>query len=423
VKVLWVGDSPTVSSGFARCTRAVCDDLHATGHDVHVLGINEWGDTNTFPYNIYTCRNPFDNGYDAFGVTRLPSLVSRLTPDVIVLLNDPWNIPGYFEYLDKLSSPLPPVIGWLAVDGRNQRASDLARLDHVVVWTEFARDEFHAAGYEGSISIVPLGVDTTVFRPKSRTESLARIGATSLHDNFIVGVVGRNQPRKRLDLTLRYFADWVERYSRHDARLFLHVAPTGDYGCDLRSLISFYKLNRKVVLSEPHIGHGVDTSELPYLYSAFDVYFTTTQGEGFGLPALEALACGVPIITPDWSALGSRGWCAGVSRLVPCTGHALTAPINDHPYTVGGIMDRDLGIEALEVEYQGWLLDRDNIGRGFSARISGRQLRTVKGISLARSLTWESSARKFRELLETRYGSRETRTETEIEEVGVTCQV
>lgn len=415
MRIIWVGDTPTVSSGFGVCTREVCTALHIAGHEVHVLGMSYYGDAHDYPFTIWPCHQPLDHGRDGFGVTRLPALVKRLSPDLIVLLNDPWNIPAYFEHLDLLKlDTLPPTVGWLAVDSRNQRVSDLSRLDHVVVWTDFARDEFRSQGYDRDISIVPLGVDTTLFTPKRRSESRARIGLPdAMLDRFIVGVVGRNQPRKRLDLTLQYFADWVKRYDR-DAFMFMHVAPTGDLGCDLRSLISYYGLAGRVGLSEPHVGIGADKAELPYLYSAFDVYFTTTQGEGWGLPALESMACGTPVIAPDWSALGS--WAKGVARLVPCTSHALTAPLNDHPYTIGGIMDRDMAVEALETEYQEWQHDREQRTKGFSADpLSDRQRRISAGLSLAQSLTWRESARKFRELLESRYWHFDHAADVEVE--------
>jgi hypothetical protein len=47
MKVLWVGDSPNVDTGFARCTRAACAALADAGHQVAIVGINEPGDTPT----------------------------------------------------------------------------------------------------------------------------------------------------------------------------------------------------------------------------------------------------------------------------------------------------------------------------------------------------------------------------------------
>jgi D-inositol-3-phosphate glycosyltransferase len=202
-------------------------------------------------------------------------------------------------------------------------------------------------------------------------------------DAFLVGVVGRNQLRKRLDLTIEYFAEWVHSWGIEDAYLYLHVAPTGDKGCDIRSLCKWHGLSGRVILAEPHIGQGVPSREMAKVYSALDVYTTTTQGEGWGLPCLEAMACGVPCVVPDWSALGD--WTRDAAYKVHCSGTALTAPLNSLAYTVGGIADRALFVQALDEMYR---------------RPELRNFHSRKGLELASELTWDRTAREFREVLE-----------------------
>ena len=98
---------------------------------------------------------------------------------------------------------------------------------------------------------------------------------------------------------------------------------------------------------EPHIGHGVDEGQLVNTYCSFDVQLSTTQGEGFGLTTFEGMACGVPQIAPNWSALGEL--CKDAAFLVPCTTHACTLNgIN----VVGGIADREATIAALDLLYR-----------------------------------------------------------------------
>lgn len=388
-RVLWVGDA-VVSSGFSKCTHAVCDHLHAQGWDVHVLGINHFGDRYPYNYPIYTCYQPFDGGRDGFGVTRLPRLVARLRPDVVVLLNDPWNVDAYIESLktDPATSDYFPsikIVGWMAVDGKNQDGRPLNALSHVVTWTEFGRLELEKGGYIGPSSVVPLGVDTSLFCSHDRLAS-RRMGQPPLPESgFIVGVVGRNQPRKRLDLTLEYFAEWIHSYSIPDAYLFMHVAPTGDRGCDLRSLTQYYGLQGRVILSEPHIGHGQHESVLPYIYSAMDVYLSTSQAEGWGLPCLEAMACGIPCIVPDWAAFGQDGWVKDAAVRVPCTATALSAPLNSQAYTIGGIPDKQATVQMLNAMY--------NAGELTLGRFK------EKGLKLASELSWDRTGREFEAVL------------------------
>lgn len=353
MRVIVVGDSPVVSTGFSRCTESACNALLAAKHEPIVLGINHHADPHDFPYAIYPCIQPLDQGRDAFGTSRLPVMIDRLRPDVVLILQDPWNCKPYFDVLDRYfadePSVVPPIVGWLAVDAKNMLAKPLNRLAHVIVWTQFGVNELRAGGYEGPISIVPLGVDHDVFYPRDKAAARKAIGIEG--DEFIIGVVGRNQPRKRIDLCLEAFHQLINTYDMPNARLLLHVAPTGDVGCNIRALIHYYGLKGKVLLSEPSIGKGADTAELPNLYSSMDCLLSMSQAEGWNLPALEAMACGVPCVLPSFAAHGEYGWTGAAALQVPCTSTALTAPLNTLAYTIGGVIDRDQTVQALRTLY------------------------------------------------------------------------
>jgi D-inositol-3-phosphate glycosyltransferase len=369
MKVLIVGDSPTVSTGFARCTLAACEGLLAAGHRPIVLGINEFGGPNSFPFDIHPCIHPLDQGRDAFGCSRLPLLIDRERPDVVLILQDGWNIAAYFSVLDSYfkDAPelVPPICGWIAVDSKNQLAKPLNRLAHVMVWTQFGADELKAGGYEGSTAIVPLGVDHSVFYPRDKAESRKQIGIDE--GLFVVGGVGRNQHRKNWPLALRALAEWTEGEpaSNDDRRLLLHVAPTGDVGCNLRALIRFYGLQGRVLISEPHIGKGVDNSALPALYSAMDCYLSVSYAEGWNLCATEAMACGIPCVLPRFAATGETGWTGNAALTARCYSHQLTAPMNTLAYTVGMVPDLYEVIDAIDALWRDYPKDA-SIYRGRS---------------------------------------------------------
>lgn len=397
LRVLFVGDSPTVNTGFSRCTREVCNELIQSGHEVAVLGMGYAGDPHSYSYPIYPCVNRYDKCTSYGGEDRLPIMILRLNPDIVVILQDPWNIGPYFDQLDKVKElcdadntpfTIPPIVGWIAVDSQNQKGEPLNRLAHLVVWTEFAGKELVKGGYGGDYSIVPLGVDTSIFYPRDKEESRAEIFGDSVPlDSYIVGVVGRNQPRKRLDLTIQYFSEWINSYSISNAYLYLHIAPTGERSCDIRSLIRFYGLKGRVIINEPQVGVGNDESLMPKIYSSLDLHMTQSQAEGFHLPTLEAMACGVPCLVPDHSAFGEEGWCKYAVK-VKCNGNALTAPLNGNPYTVGSIPDRIDTIYALQQLY-----GSDHV----------RDLISSEGLGLARSLPWSRTAKDFCAVLERIY--------------------
>lgn len=380
-KLLWIGDA-AVSTGFARATHHTLEVLRRTW-DVHVLGINYMGDPHSFPYPIY----PAWPGGDVFGIKRTKEMVDRLQPDLVVVQNDPWNIREYFKQVDGKA----PVVATMPVDGKNCRGKDLNGIALGIFWTKFGLDEATRGGYTGPSAIVPLGVDLGMYSPMDRREAREKIGLPGLEEVFIVGNVNRNQPRKRLDLTIKAFAEWVQKYGHQDAYLFLHVSPTGDRGYDVKHLMHYYGFRedqKRLILVEPHIGHGIEEESMRAIYSCFDVQVTTTQGEGWGLTTMEGMACGIPQIIPNWAALGE--WCGGNAVLrVPCTSTIVTP---DYINAVGGVIDHELLVSAMETLY------RHSSTRSFLASA---------GIELVSrpEFRWENIGQKFAEVLEEPYAN------------------
>lgn len=375
-KLLWIGDAGC-QSGFAKCTHETLKALQLRW-DVSVLGVNYRGQPHDYPYDIY----PAIMGGDAMGFKMLNDIRRDLMPDVVVVQNDPWNFPTYLRKLEGLA-----VVGAVAVDGKNCRGSDLNGLKLAVFWTDFGDREARAGGYSGASAVVPLGVNLATFKPLPRAEAREIIGVPKkIRDAFIVGNVNRNQPRKRFDLTIRYFATWIKRYSIKDAFLFLHVAPTGDVGYDCVQLAAYYGIANRLILVNTDVFRGISEERLNQTYNCFDLQFTTTQGEGWGLPALEGMAAGVPLLAPDWSALGE--WAKPAAHLVECTSTAATpGEVN----AIGGVMDEEQAIEALNTLYT---------DRQYRADLSNR------GIELAgqEQFRWENIGEKFADAIDTELG-------------------
>lgn len=348
-KLLWVGDA-VAATGFSRITHHVVEVLREQWQ-VHVLGINHWGDP-TGAYDGLEYRHGFDypvlpaaRGFadDPFGFNRLGKVTTKIKPDVIVCLTDPWHVPKYLQGAGNC-----PVIASVMVDGLNCRGTGLNGTIATIFCTEFGLEQAKLGGYQGRAAVIPLGVDLEIYKPIEQAHARASLGLPpALHEHgFIVGNVNRNQPRKRLDLTLRWFAEWVREYDRGDAYLYLHVAPTGDQGWDIGQLAQYYGIASRLIFAEPDIMEGVTEQALARIYSAFDVQVTTTQGEGFGLTTLEGMACGVPQIVPAWAALGEL--CGDAALQVTCTSTAAT-PNNIN--VIGGIPDREEFIACLDRVY------------------------------------------------------------------------
>jgi glycosyltransferase involved in cell wall biosynthesis len=350
-KLLWVGDA-ACPSGFAKSTHGVCDYLDYRANpgnphpwDVTILGINYRGDPHRYPYDIFAAGATGDG----FGIGRMLWMCDHVTPSAIAIQQDPWNFPAYLKQLHTIPEFKDiPVIGYVAVDGLNCLGAGMNGLSLAVFWTEFGRREARLGGYEGNSAVVPLGVDTTLYTPGDKVEARKRLGLPdAFHDTFIVGNVNRNQPRKRLDLTIRYFAEaWKTLDCPPKMFLYLHVAPTGESGYKVKQLAEYYGILNQLILMEPSPWYGHTEDKMVDTYRSFDIQITTTQGEGDGLTTKEGMACGIPQIVPEWSALGE--WAKGYAISVPCTSTAATI---GHANAIGGIADEDIFVQRIRNLY------------------------------------------------------------------------
>ncbi len=140
--------------------------------------------------------------------------------------------------------------------------------------------------------VIPHAVDTAFFRPPHAGQRARARRALGLGRRFAVGAVGAHTYRKRFDLVLRTFALLASELP--EAVLILHTDRTvSGEGTDLGRLAEALGLGQAFRLS---------TRELPAaglrrLYWGLDVLVSLSEWEGFGLPAAEAMACGLPVLT------------------------------------------------------------------------------------------------------------------------------
>jgi D-inositol-3-phosphate glycosyltransferase len=135
------------------------------------------------------------------------------------------------------------------------------------------------------------GVDHALFSPGDRRAARSSLG---LEDEAVMLYVGRIQPLKGLDLAVLAFEELAAALER-DALLIVVGGPSGAGGRAeferLRGLISERGLEERVRFAGPQ-PHDI----LPLFYRAADVLAVCSHSESFGLSALEAQACGTPVI-------------------------------------------------------------------------------------------------------------------------------
>ena len=132
---------------------------------------------------------------------------------------------------------------------------------------------------------VPCGVDTVHFQPMARTTVRKELG---LDDELLVLYVGRILPLKGIDILIRAAAETEGRF-----RLLVVGGDGKDEArkAELQSLAAGLGIADRVTFHDA-VPHG----RLPLYYNAADVCVVPSYYESFGLVALEAMACGVPVI-------------------------------------------------------------------------------------------------------------------------------
>lgn len=354
-KVLVVGDSSCIHTGFARVIKTICTNLYKTGnYELKTIGWFHRPTDEIVPYDIIETKR--DNRTvaeeDKYSAHTFPKVVTKWEPDIVVAIGDVWMI----EHI--ALSPLRPrfkLVIYVPIDGMpipEKWTKVFAAADVTVAYGQFGRAIMLSRNPNlKNITIINHGVDTEIFKPLEETKEVQNIKSqlTKGDDGcFIIGCVARNQPRKglpRLFKAIRLFLNpyavcnscgqtminetKIENYkkcticgsedlcigkSKENVRLYLHMA-IKDCGWDILSLIKRFELQGKVAYPRGlEIGRGVEIERLNEIINTFDVFTLPTTGEGWGLPILESMSAGCPVLVTDYSA--HVEFCNGAADLI-----------------------------------------------------------------------------------------------------------
>ena len=110
--------------------------------------------------------------------------------------------------------------------------------------------------------------------------------------------VGAIEPRKNLDVAIKVFHKLLNtKYLLLDTK-FLIIGKAGWKNEKIFKLVKDLQIEDKVIF----LGY-VEDKDLPYFYSGAKITFYLSSYEGFGLPPLESLACGTPVVAGDNSSM------------------------------------------------------------------------------------------------------------------------
>jgi D-inositol-3-phosphate glycosyltransferase len=181
----------------------------------------------------------------------------------------------------------------------------VSRVDRIVAATlaEQTQLRFLYKAKESKISIVPPGVDVSHFYPIPSDEAKLFIGLKP--DARIVLFVGRIEPLKGIDTLIQA----MSCVRLKDEPRPVHLAIIGGDPAASPQEMTAEMARLQKLCDDLAVGHTVvflgkrDQSTLPYYYSAAEVVVMPSHYESFGMVALEAMACGTPVIASDVGGL------------------------------------------------------------------------------------------------------------------------
>lgn len=293
--IVFYSDFDFLSSGYMNISINLCKGLAELGYTIKCVGLNYRGEEHRFPFSII----PANNLEEAYAIFNNLCLLHK--PEVVITALD---IPLQQMVLQRTRELKSQVgykhIGITALENGplvDEWALSLMLLDYTFFISELGKLEAQKIGMSRVDHIV-IGIDTNIWKPLSKEEkSVVRKNLGYSDDDFIVLTVADNQERKNLLASFKAVA-----IASKTVKNLKHVLVTREhnpYGWKLRSLASSLGISDKVFIYE----RGMPAEQLRLMYGISDVFLLLSKGEGFGMPILEAMACGTCVVATDTGAI------------------------------------------------------------------------------------------------------------------------
>ena len=306
---LW-SNSYGAPTGYGQQAKLLIDRLKRSGLDTAMLSnyglegspsiINTpYGEVPHYPRGIELYSNdsaPIDHA--AF-IGQYPN-----KNNLLISLYDVWVMqsPKYSDF--KIASWVP--LDHITIPPRVEKVLKKDNV-HPIAMAPHGVRQLTNAGIE--CDYVPHAIDTKLYKP---TQTI-RGGDVNEYlgikpDQFLVGMVAANKAsglvhRKAFSEAILAFSIFMQDHP--DAVLYLHTDAIGAAGgWNLISLLTAAGITKDRVLfpDRTDYRYGLHPTDLAALYTRMDVLLAPSYGEGFGVPTMEALACGTRVIGSNWAA-------------------------------------------------------------------------------------------------------------------------
>ena len=351
-RILFCSEATFLNTGYATYTREILNYLHQTGK-YEIAEMASYGERNdpraaSIPWKYYgvapnrNCEPKASKeelrAYDVkpsnqFGEFIFEHVCLDFLPDFVCDIRDFWML----DFAER--SPFRPFFKWVVmptVDARPQARQWIAtysNADACLTYSDWAggilKDQ--SGGKINYLGSSPPSAHPA-YKVMDKRKCRENLGIDP--DCKIIGTVMRNQRRKLYPDLFAAFKKFLDTTNSKDVYLYCHTSYP-DLGWDIPELLNQYEIGSRVlftyicpetkkpfastfkgaVAQSPYTGrwgstlsnvkNGLSYEDLAGVMNCFDLYTQYANCEGFGLPQVEAAACGVPVCGTDYSAMES----------------------------------------------------------------------------------------------------------------------
>jgi glycosyltransferase involved in cell wall biosynthesis len=331
MKILILSDNPLVESAYAQQSLMLAKALIEAGHAVTIYGLTYSGMALEYQGVPVVGNLAVPVGMDLSA----EYYVKTLGIEMVLTMKDP----SVFS-VDAIKHMSAPVVMVAPIDTEPPSVALLQKVNpaaRVIALTRYGQQALAAQGVKASYA--PHAVDTAFYCPGDRLAWRKRYGVSE--DTFLMVCVGINNDapsRKNLDLVVQAMHLGFVTHPNRNWLLYMHTDVShGRGGHALGAMADMLGIpGRNLMFCDPNAYlAGYSNEYMRDLYRAADV-LVSVGNEGFGVPVIEAAACGTPAITIQFGAarevmIGGVQIATQAKRVVTDddgTAHEMMVPVN-----------------------------------------------------------------------------------------------
>lgn len=344
-RVLVITEATYLNTGYSTYSKQVINRLHESGKyeiaEFSIYGSADDPRRKSIKWKNYP-NMPDPNNKDQvaaynsnpinqFGAWRFERVCLDFEPDACLMIRDYWM--DSFVYHSPFRNRFSTI--WMpTVDASRQNSEWIdvfANMDYVLTYSDWAQNLLRE---QGGSSINLQGVASPcappAYVPMNKIECRRELGIPE--DAKIIGTVMRNQRRKLFPALFEAFGKYLKQTGDINTYLYCHTS-FPDAGWNLAELLHENEISSRVLFSyvcenckalevchfndarkqclncqkfsstPSSVANGLEDTTLAKVYNSFDLYIQLANSEGFGVPAIEACSCGIPLAVTNYSAM------------------------------------------------------------------------------------------------------------------------